>query len=213
MTRLLVRKIQPKLQNSILRVQKRGVHLEHSTVLNSQSFNTFACRSELWNCKKSKAHPNRRRFTSATFVTKFLLAITQTEGAQPKKINGEQKCGCNSVVGRDRRWEFEVRSGQLEAVFCGLRKGYWETLKDKFFHGHIGCTNYVQEMFEKLRSAAKLNGLFGFVLKNVVDWTCRYFYPHENNTWIERWKLLPTKGDLVEIENELSNTDVIEAFS
>ena len=65
-------------------------------------------------------------------------------------------------------------------------------------------------LLEKLEYAAKLNAAFGFVLKNVEDGTCWYYYAHENNTFMERSKLVATKEDLTEIMNVLSNTDVIE---
>ena len=37
-----------------------------------------------------------------------------------------------------------------------------------------------------LKCAAKVNLAFGFLLKNVEDGSCRYFYAHENNTLRER---------------------------
>ena len=39
---------------------------------------------------------------------------------------------------------------------------------------------------KELKCAAKVNLAFGFVLKNVNDGSCRYFYAHENNTVMER---------------------------
>ena len=48
-------------------------------------------------------------------------------------------------------------------------------------------------VFEKLKCAAKWNVAFGFVLKNVEEGTCRYNYAHENNTEMERSKLVATK--------------------
>ena len=66
-------------------------------------------------------------------------------------------------------------------------------------------------VFEKLKCAVKLNVAFAFVLKNVEDGTCRYYYAHENNTMMERSKLVATKEDLVKIKNVLNNIDMIEA--
>ena len=39
--------------------------------------------------------------------------------------------------------------------------------------------------FKELKCAAKVNLAFGFVLKNIEDGMCRYFYAHENNTIME----------------------------
>ena len=43
--------------------------------------------------------------------------------------------------------------------------------------------------FKELKCAAKINIAFGFVLKNIEDGMCRYFYAHENNTVIEKSKM------------------------
>ena len=66
-------------------------------------------------------------------------------------------------------------------------------------------------VFDTLKCAAKLNMAFGFVLKNVEDGSCRYYYAHENNTLLDRSKLVATKEDLSKIKTILSNSDVIEA--
>ena len=45
--------------------------------------------------------------------------------------------------------------------------------------GHT-LTQKLVRVIDKLKCAAKLNVSFGFVLKNVEDGTCRYYYAHEN---------------------------------
>ena len=47
-------------------------------------------------------------------------------------------------------------------------------------------------VFKELKCAAKVNLAFGFVLENVEDGSSRYFYAHENNTVMERSKLVCT---------------------
>ena len=47
-------------------------------------------------------------------------------------------------------------------------------------------------VLRELKCAAKVNLSFGFILKNVEDGMCRYFYAHENNTIVERSKLVCT---------------------
>ena len=59
--------------------------------------------------------------------------------------------------------------------------------------------------------AAKLNVAFGFVLKNVEDASCRYYYTHENITLLERSKFVATTGYLTKVKKPLSNTDVKES--
>ena len=72
-------------------------------------------------------------------------------------------------------------------------------------------TKKLDTVFQKFNCAVMLNVAFGFVFNKLEERICRYYYAHENNTLMERSKLVATKEDLVKIKNELSNTDVIEA--
>ena len=45
-------------------------------------------------------------------------------------------------------------------------------------------------VFKELKYAAKFNLAFRFVLKNIEDGMCRYFYAHKNNTNVEKAKLV-----------------------
>ena len=65
----------------------------------------------------------------------------------------------------------------------------------------------IDSEFEKFKCSAKFNVAFGFVLKNVENGTCGFYYAHENKTLLERSKFLATKEDLLKIKNVLSNTD------
>ena len=64
-------------------------------------------------------------------------------------------------------------------------------------------------VFDSLKCAAKVNVAVGFVLKDVEDWSCRYYYAHENNTLSERSKLVATTQHLTKIKNLLNNTGII----
>ena len=66
-------------------------------------------------------------------------------------------------------------------------------------------------VFQQLKCAAKINLAFGFVLKNIEDVSCCYFFAHENNTLLEKSKLLSTGDDLEHIKTSLAGTDVIES--
>ena len=67
--------------------------------------------------------------------------------------------------------------------------------------------------FNNLKCAAKVNLAFGFILKNVEDGGLRYFYAHENNTLLDRSKLVCTLDDLAKLKDSLNQTDVIESWS
>ena len=74
--------------------------------------------------------------------------------------------------------------------------------------------NYLTEkldMFHSLKCAAKLNVALGFLPKDVEDRSCRWYCAHENNTLLERSKLVGTAEDLTKIKNLLSNTNFIES--
>ena len=60
-------------------------------------------------------------------------------------------------------------------------------------------------VFNGLKCAAKVNLASGFVLKNVEDGLCRYFYAHENNTLMERSKLLCPPDDIINLKEITEN--------
>ena len=65
-------------------------------------------------------------------------------------------------------------------------------------------------VFKELKCAAKVNLAFGFVLKNIEDGMCRYFYAHENNTVMERSKLVCTSDDITNLKEKIQKMDIID---
>ena len=65
-------------------------------------------------------------------------------------------------------------------------------------------------LFKELKCAAKVNLAFGFLLKNVEDGSCRYFYAHENNTVMERSKLVCTQADMTNLKDRMSKMDTVD---
>ena len=51
-------------------------------------------------------------------------------------------------------------------------------------------------VFKGLKCTAKVNLAIGFVLENIEDGMCRYFHAHENNTNMEKAKLVCTQADM-----------------
>ena len=64
-------------------------------------------------------------------------------------------------------------------------------------------------VFNGLKCAAKVNLAFGFVLKNFEDGSCRFFYTHENNTLMERSKLVCTPDDIINLKEKLQKVDIV----
>ena len=65
-------------------------------------------------------------------------------------------------------------------------------------------------VFNELKFAAKVNLAFAFVLKNIEDGMCRYFYAHENNTILEKSKLACTPDDIDNMEEKLQKMDIVD---
>ena len=57
-------------------------------------------------------------------------------------------------------------------------------------------TEKLQEIFNKLDSAAKIKIVLGFVLRNVETGEYRYCYAHESNTLFKKLPLLLLDGSL-----------------
>ena len=65
-------------------------------------------------------------------------------------------------------------------------------------------------VFKELKCAAKVNLAFGFVLKKIEDGMCRYFYAHENNTVMERSKLVCTQTDMTNLKDRMQKMDIVD---
>ena len=71
----------------------------------------------------------------------------------------------------------------------------------------------LDHFFNNLKYAAKVNPAFGFIVQNIEDGCFRYFYAHENNTLLDRSKLVCTRDDLAKLKEFFNKTDVIESCS
>ena len=65
-------------------------------------------------------------------------------------------------------------------------------------------------LFKGLKCASKVTLAFGFVLENVEDGSCRYFYAHENNTITERSKLVCTSDDITNLKEKTQEMDIVD---
>ena len=114
----------------------------------------------------------------------------------------------------DHRFREELRSCQHSLVDSEL-----ERARHKVFNYAVETLNEtivnekLDHFFNNLKCAAKVNLVFGFILKNIEDGEFRYFYAHENNTLLDRSKLVCTHDDLAKLKDFLNQTDVIEFCS
>ena len=123
-------------------------------------------------------------------------------------MNLEHKVG----VFEDHSLREELRSCQHFLVDSEL-----ERARHKVFNYAVETLNEtivnekLDHFFNNLKCAAKVNLAFGFILKNIEDAGFRYFYAHENNTLLDRSKLVCTHNDLAKLKDFLIQTDVIES--
>ena len=71
-------------------------------------------------------------------------------------------------------------------------------------------TRKLDLVFRGLNCAAKVNLAFGFVLRNVEDGSSRFFYDHENNTVLERSKLVCTPDNITNLKEKLQKIDIVD---
>ena len=105
----------------------------------------------------------------------------------------------------------ELRACQHFLVDSELEKGRHRVFNFamSFFDNSL-INNKLDLVFNGLKCAAKVNLAFGFVLKNVEDGSCRYLYAHENNTPMERSKLLCTPDDITNLKEKLQKMDILD---
>ena len=66
-------------------------------------------------------------------------------------------------------------------------------------------------VFKELKCAAKFNIEVGFVLKNIERMECAdFFYAHQNNTVMEKSKLVCTPEDFVNLKEKMQKMDIID---
>ena len=70
--------------------------------------------------------------------------------------------------------------------------------------------NKLDYVFRELKFAAKVNLAFEFVLKKIEDGMCTYFYAHENNTVMERAKLVCTQADMTNLKDRMQKKDIVD---
>ena len=107
----------------------------------------------------------------------------------------------NNLEDDDADLKEEIQACQQFLVDSELEKGRhrvfnfaMSTFNNSLFFEKLGL------VFKGLECAAKVNFAFGFVLKIFEDGSSRYFYAHENNTLMERSKLVCTPDDITNLK-------------
>ena len=128
--------------------------------------------------------------------------------------SGTRDVDVEHIVGdvEDQRLREELRSCQRFLVDSELERARHkvfiyavETLQEKTVNEKL------DHFFNNLKCAAKVNLAFGSIFKNIEDGGLRHFYAHENNTLLDRSKLLCTHDNLAKLKDFVNKTDFIES--
>ena len=130
--------------------------------------------------------------------------------------SGTRDVNLEHIVG-----DFEDHSLRKELRYCQqfLVGSKLERARHKVFNYAVETVSEtivnekLNHFFNNLKCAAKVNLAFCFILKNLEYGGFRYFYAHENNTLLDRSKLVCTHDDLAKLKDFLNKTDVIESCS
>ena len=107
-------------------------------------------------------------------------------------------------AGDDKSLEEELQSCRQFLVDSELQKRRHSVFN--FVVNHLTAQVIEEKMhrfLDKLKCAAKLSLVLGFILKNIEDGKFRYFYAHENNTLLEQPKFVGNKDDMAKMKEIL----------
>ena len=130
--------------------------------------------------------------------------------------SGTRDVDVEHIVGdvEDHRLREELLSCQQFLVDSEL-----ERARHKVFNCAIENLNAeivdkkLDHFFNIFKSAAKVNLVFGFILKNMEDGGFRYFYAHENITLLDRSNLVCTRDNFAQLKGIFNKSDVTESCS
>ena len=130
--------------------------------------------------------------------------------------SGTKDMDVEHIVGgvADHRLREELRCCQHFLVDSEL-----ERARHKVFNYAVEILNKtivnekLDNFFNNLNCATKVNLAFGFISKNIEDGGFRYFYAHKKITLLDRSRLVCTRDDLAKLKDFFNKTDVIESCS
>ena len=216
--KLLVKIVVCKLQSLTLLVTKRVVLLVPCIVQNVPIF--FKKSRDDLNYHIAKKHSVPR--PSITYKCKLCYAEFPGFYAlrQHKNIqHGTQVgFGANNIDVEDIVGAVDDQSLREELETCKhflsdteMEKGRHRVFNFAMSSFDVSLLNgKLDYVFKELKCAAKTNSAFGFVLKNIEDGMCRYFYAHENNTIMERAKLVCTQADMTNLNDRMQKMDIVD---
>ena len=178
--------------------EEMGYHVakKHAQPSSKQSTVCPSCEQELSSYyslqqHRRKEHGAKQRKPSDTVAD--LNKIVEEEGENGEKLKEELSACQHFLV------DTEMENGRHKVFNFQMSKLHTKIINEK-----------LEEVFNKLDSAAKINIALGFVLRNIETGEYQYFYAHENNTLFEKSHLLCMKADLITIQGKVEKFDIVE---
>ena len=203
-----------KLQRRTLYDRRRHVQLEHFIALNFP-FSTTSLADLIYHIAKKHARPRVKITKKCKICFKDFSSFYALRQHKTSEHGIQMKSADFDVTilfeADDANLKEELQACQHFVVDSELEKGrhcvfnFFMSTFDNFL-----INQKLDLVFKRLKCAAKLNLAFGVVLKNVEDGSCRYYYAHENNTVMERSKLVCTPDDVTNLKEKLQKMDIVD---
>ena len=166
---------------------------KHSVPRPSITYKCKLCHAEFPGIYALRQHKNNQHGTQIGFGAKN-IDVEDLVGDVDDRSLREELESCKHFL-----TDTEMENGRHRDFNFAMSSFDTSLLNDKL--------NYV---IKELKCAAKVNLACGFVLKDVEDGSCRYFYAHENNTVMERSKLVCTQADMTNLKDRMQKMDIVD---
>ena len=151
------------------------------------------CHAEFPGFYALRQHKNTQHGTQVEFGASNIDVVDIVGDADDQSLREELE-SCKHFL-----TDTEMEKGRHRAFNFAMSSFDISLLNDKL--------DYV---FKELKCAAKVNLAFVFVLKNIEHGVSRDFYPHENNTIMERTKLVCTQADMVNMKERMQKAGNVD---
>ena len=166
---------------------------KHSVPRPSTTYKCKFCHAEFTGFYAQRQHKNTQHGTQIGFGANN-IDVEDIVGAVDDEGLREELESCKHFLP-----DTEMENGRHRVFNFAMSSFDVSLLNDKL--------DYV---FKELKCAAKINLAFGFVLENIEDGMCRFFYAHENNTIMERAKLVCTQADMTNLKDRMQKMDSVD---
>ena len=166
---------------------------KHSVPKPSKTYKYKLYHAEIPGFCALRQHKNNQHGTQIGFGANFIDVEDMVGGVDDQSLR-EKLEFCKHFL-----TDTEMENGRHRVLNFAMSSFDMSLLKDKL--GYV---------FKVIKCAAKVNLAFGFVLKKIEDGMCRYFYAHENNTIMERAKLVCTQADMTNLIDRMQKLDFVD---